>query len=288
LSLQTPTPGLSGAFLLAVGVPLLVIIFGNVYCGYVCPFGAAQELLSFIIPERFRRPLPIDTMRQARFLKYVVLFILAVAFVTSRDRTTLLSDPLITFFSFRSSASPVRWSALNWQSVSGLILVAILAGSLLYTRFWCRYLCPAGAFLSLFNKAAILRRFGPARKFGKCEFGLTLEDHLDCIYCDRCRYEVPSTTRPARVKRSHEAALRRLRQTLVPGALVVAGLVSWVSIDRFVEVVPAYKDYTAQSLASGGQPRDVDLQRVQELIRQNKLSDREADFYKKLDLNERE
>jgi hypothetical protein len=227
-------------------------------------------------------------MRQARFLKYVVLFILTTAFVTSRDRTTLLSDPLITFFGFRSSASPVRWSSLNWQSLSGLIVAAIVVGSLLYTRFWCRYLCPAGAFLSLFNKVAILRRFGPVRQFGKCEFGLTLEDHLDCIYCDRCRYEVPSTTKPARVKRLHGAAMRPLSRTLVPGTIVVALLVSWVSIDRFVEVVPAYEDYTAQSLVSGGQPRDVDLQRVQELIRQNRLSDREADFYETLDLNERE
>ena len=45
LSMNTPALGLTGVFLLVIGVPLLVIIFGNMYCGYICPFGVAQELL---------------------------------------------------------------------------------------------------------------------------------------------------------------------------------------------------------------------------------------------------
>jgi hypothetical protein len=47
--------------------------------------------------------------------------------------------------------------------------------------------------------------------------------------------------------------------------------------------MPAYEDYTASSIASGGRPRDVDLRRIEDLIRQKKLSDREAEFYKRLD-----
>ena len=150
-------------------------------------------------------------------------------------------------------------------------------------RFWCRYLCPAGAFLSLFNKVAVLRRFLPAKKFGLCEFGPTEKDQLDCISCDRCRYEVVPPAEPARLTHADDMRTSLLCRTLVISVLVVAVLISAMSIDRLVTVLPAYEDYTASSIASPGQPRDVDLQRIEDLIRQNKLSDREAEFYKKLD-----
>jgi predicted membrane-bound spermidine synthase/Na+-translocating ferredoxin:NAD+ oxidoreductase RnfG subunit len=283
LSLHTPAAGLSGAFLLAVGIPVLVAVFGNIYCGYICPFGAAQELLSYVIPSRFKRPLSIEKMQKARFLKYTILFLLIVAFFVSRDRTTLSVDPLINVFGIQLLLSDIRWPTLNWQSLSPLILASILAGSVFYTRFWCRYLCPAGAFLSLFNKVAILRRFLPAKKFGRCEFGLTEKDQLDCIYCDRCRYQVVPLTRPARLTHTDTMKLGLLSRSLVLSAMAVAVLVSAVSIDRLAEVLPAYEDYPASSIVSGGQPRDVDLQRVEDLIRQKKLSDREAEFYKELD-----
>jgi len=243
----------------------------------------AQELLSYVIPKRFKRPLSIDTMQKARFVKYAILFLLIAAFFVSRDRTTLSADPLITVFGIQFSLSNIRWPTLNWQSASPLILMAVLAGSTLYTRFWCRYLCPAGAFLSLFNKLAVLRRFLPARKFGRCEFGLTAKDQLDCISCDRCRYELIPPAQPARLTHADDMKTSLLSRTLVLSVLTVAVLISAVSIDRLVTVLPAYEDYTASSIASGGQPRDVDLRRIEDLIRQNKLSDREAEFYRKLD-----
>ena len=66
-------------------------------------------------------------------------------------------------------------------------------------------------------------------------------------------------------------------------ALAGAIFVSAVSVDRFLQVMPASADYPGASLASGGQPRDVDLQRIRKLIQEKKLSDHEAEFYKKLE-----
>jgi hypothetical protein len=278
LSMNAPAAGLSGAFLLAVGIPVLVAVFGNIYCGYICPFGAAQELLSYVIPLRFKRPLSIEKMQKARFLKYAILMVLMAAFFVSRDRTTLSADTLTAVFSIQLPISDIQW-----QSLSSLILATIMVGSVLYTRFWCRYLCPAGAFLSLFNKVAILRRLLPAKKFGRCEFGLTAKDQLDCIYCDRCRYQLAPPTRSARLAHTDNMKLGLLSRGLVLSALAVAILVSAVSIDRLVEVLPTSEDYPVSSIASGGQPRYVDRQRVEDLIRQKRLSDREAEFYRKLD-----
>ena len=90
-------------------------------------------------------------------------------------------------------------------------------------------------------------------------------------------------TKPARLAHTDNVKLGMLSRSLVLSALAVAVLVSAVSVDRLVEVLPAYEDYAASSIASGGQARDVDLQRVEDLIRQKRLSDREAEFYRKVE-----
>ncbi len=272
LSFRTPAVALSGVFFLVVGVPLVVILFGNIYCGYICPFGAAQELLGQIIPRRFKPSLTKEKMRLPRFVKYVVLFILVLVFFLSRSRTTLGTDPLISIF------SPHFWGVFL------LVVVGVaLVGSVVYTRFWCRYLCPAGAFLSLLNHAAILKRYLPAKRFGKCEFGLTPKDRLDCIYCDRCRYQPKALPTQEVLPRPGHTPAGLLSRYFVVGVLAIGTLVSVVSVRRFVEVVPAGMERQAAFVSSAGQIRDVDLQRIRTMIEQKRLSDREAEFYKKID-----
>jgi spermidine synthase len=267
LSGHTPALGLTGVFLLVIGVPLLVIIFGNIYCGYICPFGAVQELLGYVVPSRLVQPISSVSMQKARFIKYAVLFIMIAVFFLARNRTTLAADPLISIFNYRSAI-------FNWSITGGFLIVpAALVGSIFYGRFWCRYLCPVGAFLSLFNNAVILRRYLPRKKFGRCQFGLTAKDRMDCIYCDKCRYEKRISTAP---QKPHTA---RIFLTCV---LIVAIFVSTVSVNRFLQVVGATIDEVAVSV-SGGQPRDVDLQRIRKMIQEKKLSEKEADFYKKLE-----
>jgi len=269
LSLHTPAIGLSGTFLLVVAIPLLAVVFGNIYCGYICPFGAAQELLSYVVPGRFKQPIPRRIMQKARFVKYVVLFVLIIVFFLSRNRTTLAADPLIGIFNFQSSM---------------LLTVAIaLVASIFYTRFWCRYLCPVGAFLSLLNNVVILKRYLPAKKFGRCEFGLTGKDQMDCIYCDKCRYEAGPALKEEAVSRYRFVPANVLSKYLIAGVLIVAALVSTVSVSRFLQVIPAGFAHPTTPVSAGGQPRDVDLQRIRTMIQQGKLSDKEAEFYKKVE-----
>lgn len=274
LSLHAPAAGLSGAFILLAGIPLLVIFFGNIYCGYVCPFGAAQELISFVVPGKFKPLLKKEEMRKARSVKYIILFIIIVAFFVSRNRTTLAIDPLISIFNLRSlTLSKASIMGYEFQSLMPLLVVAALAGSVFYTRFWCRYLCPVGAFLSLFNKAVLLKRYLPAKKFDKCQFGLTSKDNMDCLYCDKCRYE---KIEDKRIQKDKTA------KTFLVCVIVTAVIVSTASVKRFMEVIPADFGQPVVSSASGGQPRDIDLQRIRKMIRQKKLSDKEAQFYKKV------
>jgi len=266
LSWHTPAVAAGSAFLFVVAIPILVIILGNVYCGYVCPFGAAQELIGYIMPARFKPPIPAKPMRTARFVKYIVLLVVVVVFFASRNRTTMAGDPLISVFSLPFTIQDFRSAVL-------LVVAAALIGSVFCTRFWCRYLCPAGAFLSLLNQVALLKRRLPPRKFGRCPFGLTAKDNADCIQCDKCRFEKPP---------SMPADVGNRAGVFLTGVLVVAIFASAVSVGRLLEVIPAGSEAGAIS-ASGGQPRDVDVQRVRTLIRERKLSDKEAEFYKTID-----
>jgi Na+-translocating ferredoxin:NAD+ oxidoreductase RnfG subunit len=276
LSLHAPAVKLSGAFLLALAVPLLVIDLGNIYCGYLCPFGAAQELLGYVVPRRFKQPITRDTMRPARFVKYIVLFVVIIVFFLSRNRTTLAADPLISIFNLRFSIYDLQ-PALLW--IGGIALL----GSVFYTRFWCRYLCPVGALLSLFNNVALLKHLLPAKKYGRCEFGLTGKDKMDCIYCDKCRYEAQIIPKQELARGVERSGVRWLGRYLVTTVVAAGLVVSAISLNKFLEALPSGRDYSAAFVASGGQPRDVDLQRVQTMIRQNKLSDREAEFYEKVE-----
>ncbi|MDH4239478.1 MAG: 4Fe-4S binding protein, partial [Phycisphaerae bacterium] len=276
LSLQAPAVGLSGAFLLVTGIPILVIFFGNLYCGYICPFGAVQELLGYVVPERFKHPISVESMQKARFVKYGVLLVVIIVFFSSRNRTTLAADPLISIFNFQFWRLSIFGPLL-------LIVTIALVGSVFYTRFWCRYLCPVGAFLSLFNKVVILKRYVPVKKFGRCEFGITGKDQMDCIYCDRCRYQAKPAVKKEHLPSPYNAPARAVSRYFVVGVLIAAILVSTVSVSRFSQVIGAGIGKSAGTKSAGGEPRDVDLQRVRTMIEQNRLSDREAEFYKKVE-----
>ncbi len=170
-------PGLwTAPFFMVVLLPVLLLVFGNVYCGYICPFGAAQELLGHLRPKRFAFDPDKRVWRYARLIKYLLLFLLVVLYALTRDSAVLTADPLITFF-----------GSARGGIVLGLA-IAVLGLSAFFRRFWCRNLCPAGAFLALLKSLRILKRISPPTFPNRCDLGVRNVDELDCIHCDRCRH----------------------------------------------------------------------------------------------------
>ncbi len=176
LSFESLPEPWTAAFFLVLLVPALTVLAGNVYCGYLCPFGALQELAGEF------RPAAIDTApskpawRYARMTKYALLFLFVAVFAVTRDFGVLSADPLITFFS-RGRGGAALYLAL-----------AALALSFVYPRFWCRNLCPAGAFLALLKRLRLFKRISPPTFPARCDLGVRHVDELDCIHCDRCAH----------------------------------------------------------------------------------------------------
>ena len=250
---RVPAPGFTVPFLLVAGVPLLVLLFGNVYCGYLCPFGALQELLgewtARFNPDR-------DAWRRLRAVKYLVLGLAVAWFSVDLARERAGIDPLVAAF-----------SRDTWREPPALLVVA-LAGALLFRRFWCRQLCPAGAFLSLLGALRPLRRWLPAARPGGCDLGVTSLRDLDCLQCGGCRLKAARVPPPAR--RPWPALL---------AVAVAAALALLVAQARRVE--GGLAPVAAQAGGDGitrGRPMDVGALRA--LIGQGKLSGREALHYR--------
>jgi Na+-translocating ferredoxin:NAD+ oxidoreductase RnfG subunit len=166
------------AFALAVIVPVLVLIFGNFYCGYLCPVGALQELLNLLVPKKIFKLTPSYTLlKTVSTLKYIILFILIVEGVVLNHTHLFYADMVRGVFSG------------VFKNYFFLVILPAIGFSLFFKRYWCRVLCPTGAFLSILNFAKFARKFLPMIKPGKCDIGIKNHKELDCINCDYCRFK---------------------------------------------------------------------------------------------------
>jgi hypothetical protein len=188
-------PGAADKALLVLGVVLLSLCFGQIWCGYGCPFGALQELLWLATHPRGwagarglgpARQLTPSLEMHARYLKFFLAVLTLSYFWISSNPAYLDLDPMPTAFTRHVPAAVVG------------LLVVIGMGALWLFRPFCRYLCPAGALLAMTNKVRLLDRLGvgPHRPYGRCDLGVTSDGHVDCIRCHRCLPSPASSTEP--------------------------------------------------------------------------------------------
>lgn len=266
LGLNLPEAGFNVPFLLVVGVPLAGLLVGNMYCGYLCPFGALQELIGGLRPARMRTDPDGRIWRYGRAVKYVVLFFLAGVYAATRHFSVLIPDPLTTVF-----------SAVRGPFVV-LLAVVLLVLSFWFRRFWCRNLCPAGAFLALAGSVRLLRRLLPAAQPARCDLGVRSGRELDCIQCDRCRACVASSVPRVETDRPAASAAPFLASVMVVAAVLAISVAA--EVNRVIHVRAAVS--VAPTSAAGGTPRDVDTDRIQRMIRRGVLSDHEALYFRRV------
>jgi predicted membrane-bound spermidine synthase len=161
---------------LLLGFVLLTTpLLGPLWCGYLCPFGALQELLSRLGRLLGLRSYPDRPLEQRiRFTKFLLLGLMLIAVWVSGEPIWASFNPMQHAFGGRLS---------DWMAA---LVALVLLGSVVYVRFWCRYFCPLGALLALGNKLAWLQGLAPRRRFEHCDLGVRGEFDLDCIRCGRC------------------------------------------------------------------------------------------------------
>jgi len=154
------------AFLLADPVTVLLwafvlvtlVVWGRgTFCGWLCPFGAMQELLSLVTQRLGFKPVRVRRRLDAalKWVKYGVLALLVggAGMSAAWTETAVEIEPFKTAISLGFDRA---WPFVAWALACTVLSVFVFRG-------YCRYVCPLGAALALFGR---LRLFAwiPRRK----------------------------------------------------------------------------------------------------------------------------
>jgi NosR/NirI family nitrous oxide reductase transcriptional regulator len=184
--------------------PLIFILWGSVaasllfwargaYCGWLCPFGALQELLN-----RLAKALKVPQVRVPWALherlwpvKYIIFLVLFGVSLHS----LALAEHLAEVEPFKTAI--VLRFVREWPFV--VFALALLTAGLFIERFYCRYLCALGAALAI---PARMRMFEWLKRYRQCGTpcqrcgndcmvqAIHPEGHInpnECLYCLHCQ-----------------------------------------------------------------------------------------------------
>ena len=148
----------------------LAVLAGRLYCAYICPFGAATEFLGRLSGSPLR--VSADWDRRLRRVKYAVLLAAPLLYLLSRNDGVFLVEPFSDTFTFGFLGAAGDASLrIGWLMFLGV-------ASLLVFRFFCRYLCPAGAAMAFLARHRLLGRIRPE----------------GCAECGECMVSCPKGT----------------------------------------------------------------------------------------------
>lgn len=128
-------------WIILLGTGGLLLLFGkNMYCSWICPFGALQELFSYI--SGIKMDIHPKVARVAKLLPGFFTWVALMVIFMYRNPSRGNYEPFGAIFSFEG------------QGLIWLILPFVIIVSFFIPRFWCRFFCPAG---HLLNKAVKIR-----------------------------------------------------------------------------------------------------------------------------------
>jgi NosR/NirI family nitrous oxide reductase transcriptional regulator len=207
-------------YLLAIVTVASTVLWGRVYCGRICAFGALTQLIDAVVPARWRINLPRAIERRASWIKYGILAAaLAYFFVTS--------DPLIYPY-----IEPFWIFGLHLRTPVLLTMLALLLVTTVFVRnVYCRLLCPVGAALGVISNLTVFRikrwsECNTCRICEKaCEWGAIRGPKIiksECVRCDDCERLYDDTKKCPHhliIIRKADIMARRSAAPAAPGTL---------------------------------------------------------------------
>jgi len=171
-------------YLFSLFVVVSTILWGRLYCGRVCAFGALTQLMDALVPARFRVELPRAIEERAAWIKYGVLACVMLYYLITKD-----------------VASPIRYAEPFWMfglfGTTGMWigLGVLLVATLFVRNLYCRFLCPVGATLGILSSLTVFRikRWSECKTCKicekTCEWGAIRGPQIvkrECVRCDDC------------------------------------------------------------------------------------------------------
>ena len=189
-------------------IMFLTIITGRWFCGWMCAFGAYNDLIYFISKKVFKGKFKVNEKVDSilKYVKYVVLIFIIIISWTMGSNILESTSPWDVFGQITNIST-----VLSNLLIGLVLLVLITIGAFFVERFFCRYLCPLGAVFSIISKIGITKINKPKADCGKCRactmncsMGLQLYkvDKVkggDCINCLKCTEVCPRNNANANI-----------------------------------------------------------------------------------------
>jgi NosR/NirI family nitrous oxide reductase transcriptional regulator len=167
------------------------ILWGRLYCGRVCAYGALTQTLDAVVPRRWRVDLPRPIERRAAWIKFGILFGVIAYYIVTHD--VQIYQYVEPFWMFGLFGSTTMW----------VLLAALLIATVFVRNLYCRFLCPVGASLGLLSYLTVFRikrwsECNTCRICEKaCEWGAIEGPKIlvtECVRCDDCERLYADTT----------------------------------------------------------------------------------------------
>jgi polyferredoxin len=159
------------------------ILWGRLYCGRICAYGALTQTLDAILPTKWRVEVPRSIERRAAWIKFGILGgVIAYYLVTHNLLIYQYTEP---FWMFGMFGTPLMWT----------LLAVLLTATLFVRNLYCRFLCPVGATLGLMSYLTVFRikrwsECNTCRICQKaCQWGAIEGPKIlvtECVRCDDC------------------------------------------------------------------------------------------------------
>jgi polyferredoxin len=153
------------------------LLLGRVFCGWICPYGTLHNFVGWLFNIRKNRHnIEANVYRPVFQLKYIGLTIFLVLAAFGSLQIGLLDPICLLVRSFAVAGKPAIDAALppgidflagspgapdervfSGAWFVGLFVLALVGMNLVIPRFFCRVLCPLGAFLGVLSRFAFWR-----------------------------------------------------------------------------------------------------------------------------------
>ncbi|PHS03044.1 MAG: hypothetical protein COA78_19145 [Blastopirellula sp.] len=191
-----------------IGILAFCIIVPRAFCGYFCPLGTLIDAFDWLIGRHFKRFHLAENGPKGGWvhIKYYLLTGILVSSIFGVLTSGFFSAiPILTrgllFSGGRAQLGMMKGTnhlgpVDTMFYVSLGLFASVFLLSLLGRRFWCRYVCPSGALLSVFNFLRVGERkvesscINCNKCVEICPFDAIHEDYTtrtnDCTYCQTC------------------------------------------------------------------------------------------------------
>ena len=170
-------------YLLSFFVLASTVLWGRLYCGRICAFGALTQLMDLIVPPKLRVEVPAKLEQRANTIKYGLLVAVLAYFVATRD--VAVYRYVEPFWMFGLFGTTPMWIGL----------VLLLLATVFVRNLYCRFLCPVGALLGVISKLTVFK----IKRWSECNTCKTCEKtcewgairgpkivEAECVRCDDC------------------------------------------------------------------------------------------------------